>query len=518
MAINLTEVYLMSTPLTNDYKHTLYFSSKQKQVEYFLPKAEFTSNLVYLRKDTTIKFPRDYEELLDKNINYVMYRQPGKRWFYAFVTDMKFISEGVTELTIETDVMQTWLVGEDFNVLPSFIEREHTDDDTAGNNLVPENLDTGEFIVNSVTTPDMFKNLCIVVSTTLNPEMEQVGGQLVNGIYGATTYYCAGLSAEGVAEVNNYIKSYDEGKADAITSVFIAPNELITGKGTAYSGGIGWIENIGGNDYKTKPYSKSFTVPKADTVGGHTPRNNKLLCYPYNYFMVTNNQGGSAIFHQEYFTEAPSFKVVGALTPGCSIRIIPEDYKGVDENYSESLTLGKFPICSWSSDVYTNWLTQNGTNIALNVVGAVGTTIGGIATGNATAVGMGALQIANTLADVHQHSLIPPQASGNTNSGDVLCSAGQNIFQVYNLSVTEEFANILDTYFDMFGYKTNIVKEPNINHRAQYWFTKTIDVNLENFNVPIKDLKKIKDCYNNGITFWRNAGWIGNYSIDNGII
>ena len=36
-------------------------------------------------------------------------------------------------------------------------------------------------------------------------------------------------------------------------------------------------------------------------------------------------------------------------------------------------------------------------------------------------------------------------------------------------------------------------------------------------SVPTDDMAKIKGCYNNGITFWKNGGEIGNYSLDNSI-
>ena len=69
----------------------------------------------------------------------------------------------------------------------------------------------------------------------------------------------------------------------------------------------------------------------------------------------------------------------------------------------------------------------------------------------------------------------------------------------------------------MFGYKVNIVKTPAKAHRSRYWYTKTIDVNIDGA-IPSKDMQVIKDCYNRGITFWRNASEIQNYSLINTIV
>ena len=75
---------------------------------------------------------------------------------------------------------------------------------------------------------------------------------------------------------------------------------------------------------------------------------------------------------------------------------------------------------------------------------------------------------------------------------------------------------VIDKYFDMFGYKVNRVKLPNKAHRGRWWYTKTIDVNIDGA-IPNDDLNKIKDVYNKGITFWRNSDEIQNYSLSNGI-
>ena len=85
------------------------------------------------------------------------------------------------------------------------------------------------------------------------------------------------------------------------------------------------------------------------------------------------------------------------------------------------------------------------------------------------------------------------------------------------MCIKKEFAVILDNYFDMFGYKINRVKVPLKNHRARYWFTKTIDCNIDG-GITNDDLAIIKNCYNNGITFWRASATMGDYSGTNAIV
>lgn len=44
------------------------------------------------------------------------------KWFYAFIDDMKYINDSMTEISISTDVWQTWQF--DLSFLESFVERE----------------------------------------------------------------------------------------------------------------------------------------------------------------------------------------------------------------------------------------------------------------------------------------------------------------------------------------------------------------------------------------------------------
>jgi hypothetical protein len=85
------------------------------------------------------------------------------------------------------------------------------------------------------------------------------------------------------------------------------------------------------------------------------------------------------------------------------------------------------------------------------------------------------------------------------------------------MTIKAEYARAIDEFFDMYGYKCHRVKVPEKAHRAAYWYTKTIDANIEG-DIPQEDLQAIKDCYNRGITFWKNASNFRDYSVANGIV
>lgn len=532
MSNQITEVRLLNVPLENDYKHTLYFSSKSAQASYFQGRTVFSgSDFSYQRKDGIIRYPKSYDEL--SNCNYVMYRNPGSsKWVYAFITEKKYINDERTDLTIETDVLQTYL-GE-YTIKPSFVEREHASSDNVGENTVPENLELGEFVSVYDSKISELQSKKIVIARSALPSMKPaislgeedttISGGRYNGLYSGLSYVA--FEETEVSQINAFLQQYDEsGKADAIQSMFYAPSFLAERKkvGDIYLWDVLYSE-------VPKSITHQFNKPNLTntiTSGGnsYTFRNNKLKTFPFQYLLVSNNNGASAVYHYENFlNDTLQFNIYGVLTPGCSIRMIPKNYKGVLENNEEGLNLGKYPICNWTSDVYTNWLTQNSVNIGLNIASGIGQMVAGgalaVATGGAgIAVGggqiaSGASAIAGQLAQIHQMSFTPPQARGNINSGDVTTATHNNTFTFYGMSIKPEIAAIIDNYFDMFGYKCNRVKVPESNHRQNYWYTKTIDVSIDGA-ITAKDMQTIKNCYNNGVTFWKNSSNIGNYSVSN---
>lgn len=530
---NISKVYLLSVPLENDYKNTLYFGDKASQQSYFASKVvKSYMDFNYQRKDQKIKVSECYDDIY--MCNYVMYQNSAysNKWFYCFIKDMTFISDSVTEITIETDVIQTWMF--DYTVKPSFVEREHVSDDSVGLHTYPEGLETGEFVVNSVVSSNIGTGH-VVIASTWDPFEEKEAGSFINGLYQGVDYFLINQESS-TAAISYFLSAMEkQGKIEAVTGMFIAPDTL-----TNYNNLTWKFMSEGDLSYYKYAKLNSTLGSGATTLGdiviqkelnninGYVPKNKKLFTFPYQYINCSNNNGGNVIYKYEYFSANPfSIKMKGVISPGCSIRAYPRLYKGTDDNYDEGINVGKFPICSYNTDMYTNWLTQNGLNIALNVASGIGQIAGGIGIGLASgglglAIGGGSIAggvgtIASTLAQVHQQSFTPPQAEGNLNCGDVTYSMGINELTFYKMSIKNETARKIDSFFSMFGYKICETKIPNKNHRSRYWYTKTIDVNIDG-NIPNNDMQIIKNCYNNGITFWRNASEIQNYDLSNGTI
>ena len=121
------------------------------------------------------------------------------------------------------------------------------------------------------------------------------------------------------------------------------------------------------------------------------------------------------------------------------------------------------------------------------------------------------------MKEIYRHQNIPPTLNGNTNAGDVNFSIGNNNFKLYNFVIKEEYARTIDNYFNLYGYKVNRLKLPELYSRRNWNYIKTIGCNFTG-DIPQQDLEKIKSIFNNGITFWHNANNYLDYSANNDII
>ena len=532
-----TNIKLLKVPFEMDSLNQLTFSNATAQYNYFnslSDKLEY-DECTYQRKDGYMAIPESADTL--QSYNYCMYQneQYGNKWFYAFITNITYESNRVSYVYIKTDVFQTWQF--DIEYKRSFIEREHVSNDTIGLHTVPENLELGEYITNSTYTFPIFEYFYIVLAVSVIPKITQPsGGALVidwenanrkmyNGVFSGYAY----IVVDSITYASNLIKLYDkEGRSEAIQSVFIAPVELcpVTSWYTYNSGEYNIKYAEINNTTGTWGYT-TVGISRNTTLNGYSPINNKLYVYPYCYLSLDNNTGNCLTLHYEDFTgnTGINFDLEGCLTQGGSVKLIASNYKNVTSNHQYSLMLSKFPICSWNSDVYANWLKQNGINLGLNVISDVGQIISGgvlASTGAGSLAGVGQIAsgltgIASTLGQVYEHSLVPPSVQGNINGGDVNFALELYNPILYQNSIKAEYARIIDNFFSMYGYKVNVVKLPNITGRTNWNYVKTIGCNIVG-DIPQKDLQELKNMFDNGVTLWHNPSTFLDYSQSNAIV
>lgn len=468
--------------------------------------------------------------------NYVAFLNPtfGDKWMFGWVTDVKLINPKTSRIFFEIDVFSTWYSR--FNVGQAFIEREHVDDDAIGLHTLPENLEIGDYVLNA--RKENFLSdvsnyvICMAVTELPNESVPPyTNNRVYNGIFGGLYY----LAFDSANDCQNAITIYDIlGKADAINSLFMIPKNMASYKDAT---SVNWSIPQSGETNVSASLKYLTGSNDVDTLGNininmptklgsnYTPINNKLFTYPYCFFNLTNNSGITETFRYEDFTKENdelviSFWVDATITPGMSIKAIPLFYKNENINYNYGIMGGKLPVCSYNSDVYLNWLRQNGLNSVFNVISGVISSAGGIGSGNIGSAVGGLSSIYNA---VHQYTvadITPNQSKGNTNSGDVNFSDEDcGLFTVYKMSIKEEYAIIIDRYFSRFGYKVNIVKTPNLNSRAKFNFIKVGGMDeLISGNIPASDLEKINSLFRKGITIFHDYNAFGDYTISNPIV
>lgn len=509
--------------LSNDYKHTIWFDDGASQNAYFAGKVVKTfSAYSYLRKTWSIRVEATMEQA--HGWNYLYFRNtPNGKFYYYFITSVEYIGEYCVELSLELDVMQTYL--HEYTLHPSFVEREHSASDEIGENITDEGLELGEFVVNNAEDVEQMKRLgtCVMTSVDLSEEDLPISScSLFNGVTSALDVFMFTHS-----NLTLLLRQLDSvGKSDAIVAIWMYPENLL--EKTAISQGY-MIYDIDGYQV-TKAGKLDYDIKLNTSLDGYTPRNKKLLTHPFNFLYVTNNAGGCAIYPYEYFANASEgcdFRITGAVSPEGATRIHPRLYKGCDDAYDEGLAGSPYPSCAWNQDVYKLWLAQNQHQNTLKDVSnlgqigvGLGVAVGGafsmnpmlIASGAGMAIN-GGMSVAQTLAQRKDAQVQPPQAKG-AHSGSVNIANDKQTFTLMQKSIDAYHARIIDGYFDMYGYKTSRVKIPNRNVRELYCYTKTIGCTISG-NLCADDLNKIRSIYDNGITFWKNGDLIGWYTASN---
>jgi hypothetical protein len=524
-----TELRLIKCNLNLDNNNQLTFASAESQYNYFnsLPHLTITQ-ISYQRKDEYIRYPAHIDSLIE--YNYVMYKNSNytNKWFYAYINKMEYENDNCTKVYIKTDVFQTW----QFNLtyMKSFVEREHVNNDTIGKHTVPENLETGEYIINATDyiMYDVNYYPVIGITSVKNTNLYYPTTTTYSNVFSGLYYY----TFTSNDECRNFINILDQaGQGDGIVALFMIPgtlyNKLVTTSHTDTEFGITCNYQVVTSTTGVI-IEQEKTISMQNSLNGYTPKNNKVKCFPYNYLEIDNNNGASNIYQYEKFVNnTPKFQAAGCITPGCSIMCYPLNYNlktddhiltsGMLYSYNDGIPAGKYPICPWKNDVYTNWLTQNGVSTTVSYLTGAAALIGGAATGNALMAVGGLAAIGRQVGQQQEHALAPDSAKGNINSGDVTFAMMQTMFAIKKKSIKAEYAKIIDDYFTMFGYKVNELKVPNITGRSNWNYVKMINPNIEAY-IPQDDLQEIKGLFSNGITLWHTTTHFLDYSQNNSII
>ena len=513
---NSTVIVCHNIPWDKDYTHVVEWEHMESStVQHNVIKSnvykKFEYNaMTYQRVNRgTIRVEQKADDLYDCNYLAFQNTNYGDKWFYAFITEINYINDITSEIRYELDVITTYAF--DYEVDTCFIERAHQPySDQPGDNLVPENLEIGEYIDKDWKRTNYSNNLSIIVAATFDKKYEPHYGGFYGGILSGLVLNTFPYTDAGASEAINFAYQAGE-KADGIVDIYVAPTFT--------------VQNV---SYAARDTFEMGARPT--TIDWYTPRNKKLLTYPYTFLYVTNAQGNAAEFRYEFFSNPSncSAAIYGDCTGNPSLTLIPILYKlgtspTTSENIDEKITLSGFPHISYINDVYRQWIAQNANSLSLNsvasaVTSGIGATI--VSGGNVLAgVGAGAISLLGSITGIMtqtvRQSVMPNQARSAGSPGGLLAFKSLDFFAV-NKSITPEFAQIIDGYFDMFGYAQHKLGKPSdyIGKRPEYCYIKTNGAHISG-SIPANHAMKICELYDRGMTFWQNPANIGNYELNN---
>ena len=501
-------------------------------------------NYSFLRPTGSIMAGFTYAQCLEANYIAFQNSDYSNKWFFAWIDDVIYKGDKNTEITFTIDAWSTWF--DKWQKKVCFINRQHVNNDTIGLHTIPENLDVGEVIQENITEDLAYGNdfgYWIAVASNWKIKDGSTGTEALesnkgtqnsgitvydNTVFGTQLFFFHITDLSSFADlVLLLLRTNVDRHIEDVENIFILPDVAIEqSKLTQHTASVG-EQNFSfyTMGYDLTPKKFNTEINKITSFSDYTPKNNKCFVYPYNYLFVSNNQGSNNIYKYEDFnTEKCIFENQFSIAIGGSGRIVPKNYKGMATNDDEALALGKYPTCAWSSDAFTNWLTQNSVNMAVSLGLTAGAIAGTIATGGATAPALaGAVMsvagnIGNTIGQFYQASLLPNINGGQAN-GDVIWACNRNIFSFRQMRVKTEYLKIIDDYFTRFGYAIKSLAMPNITGR-KYWNYVEIGASEEigYGEVPSKFMDTINNACRRGVTIWHNHANVGNYALDNIIV
>ena len=570
---NSDVILCRAVPIDNDYKYTLYFENVLDQNNYFLSKAFKQFHHVSYQRERRNVITLEVPAPEVYACNYLMFRNTsyGEKWFFAFVNSVEYVNDNVTDIYYEIDVMQTWMF--QYNLMQCMVEREHSETDKIFENTKPEDIGYGELMCglsqNLLSAHGLLGDYaCLVTSKPYS------SGDVPITLYNqfCPVYGYIGRSEDMNTAVQIFVAS---GLQDAILSVTTANKLMAKGANETH---FDMPKQVPKEEYHYPCYGVASGIYdgverfKDQLPNGYKPRNKKMFGYPYNQLWISNNQGTVNEYRYEDFKLDDNghfhleIAASGISSPECVL--YPLDYRGVAKYYDMALVLTGYPTVPWLGDTYRAYMAMNRNqifgSIAVQGVNSLANTVsgflggamtvnnaadmlqaakydaynrgtyphevsqvtktglrqqamGGIYSGIGTAVSAigdfatSAIQLVTKLKDI---SNIPPNVTGLAGAGSVTNALDKLDYTTYYMCVKPEYAEIVDKFFDMFGYNTSTVKVPNTHSRPHWNYVKTVGCEIQGF-VPQEAANIIKAVYDRGVTFWKHGDEVGNYTLDN---
>lgn len=418
--------------IDRNYNHTLYFINADAQYNYFsssnLVKYTLTEYSYQRYGKNSIRVEILADLLFD--CNYIMFQNTafGDKWFYAFIDDVEYINNNTAQINYTLDVMQSWYF--DYTLGECFVEREHTETDNVGENLIPENLETGEYICyNKTDILSQYMLSGIILTKSLPTKIIFPSGNYINinnqeplcfgsgsislslngtnapsGIVNGLTIYTGFSTCDN--DINSYWKNQNN-YALQDYNIYNSNNEIVGIYSMAFLIYIIRTGDITGisEDSITNVYQYSGEFSNNDSLSLSNIRNNrpgigilsatninlpslfytevgtnynniknkKLFTYPYVQVIASNNSGNTAEYKFEH-SNIPyfiPFECSGDIIGAGNGLLYPINYRKISYDYDSGLALNNMPQPIYSGNSYGQWITTNRNSLVTGILSQV---------------------------------------------------------------------------------------------------------------------------------------------------
>lgn len=466
------------------------------------------SSVASERPAYTVRVPIVADKLY--NCNYLSFNNSNKT-FYAFVNKVNFINTNNTELVYEIDEFTTWFY--DCDLQACFVEREHAETDSVGDNTVYEPI--GSFDMYETQISQYFpENQSVIVLTASDDPAEfepsvsnsflggywkPIGvapGGMIGNVYQA--YQVNGPFASA-SEVDTFLSKYAEvSRAAGIIGVYTVKNT---------PGSYDW-------------YFNSPTTLQGETSTPYEPKNKKLLTAQFNACILAASSGESIELSFEKFGGIGQCHIRVDMTPAIPVIATAAPYYIKNEpNYNYNLQAEMSVSSPYLIDNYADEMGRKRTlRNRANLVQATAESINAALQGKANKLSSAAISanvaavrinhMADKIAyDINAKAISPSFVKG---TDDITAfDLGRVGFWVSQKCVGNEAAIQIDDYFDMYGYATMAPKVPNTTGRALFNYVKTRECVITG-SIPAQSMAALKNMFNSGIRLWHTND-IGSY-------
>lgn len=469
--------------------------------------------------------------------NYLIWKnqdEPPYTPMYAFIEDIKFVNIHCVSIKATLDVFRTYLPRIVFR--PCIMDRSHFyqgADEQIGDNLYKEPVSDKVYYKRAEFIIDELKSLSLMLVTRFTGDNIQVYpfGNLIRQFIFTKfdSPFDTSLIADTLAAASGRVVSFT-----------VVPNFMAFGEGSGFP----------------RIITKTFKYP--ETIDNYKPRNKKLLTYPFIFHECITPTGSRCRYRLELATKNPkegadiNYRLAGLCTGQDSkLWFFPEFYEGYIANgefpslsvNDNVITFNSFPELPVSSDA---WNAAVNNQSILSMLGGLNSSLlsGGIV-GAAGVAQQTAHQLANGIAPSEMSfsgfsavgllGVIGAEASAinsllalddtpiSTSSGSVGLAdfmTGNAPFTMSLVHIDNKYAENLDNFFDVYGYKDPNLRVVDIKLRPHWCYWKSTGVCAFGGQssatrgtevVPAYAINIINQCMMNGVTFWNQDDNLGAY-------